>query len=115
MIDLRKGLRDLNIKIAYDDFGAGQNRLVELGNAAPDVMKFDMGLIRDIDKGPFERVKVLRSIVQVVLDLNVVPLAEGIETEAEAKVCLELGFQLAQGYYFGRPAPPSKFVVPVTV
>lgn len=112
MIDLRKGLRDLNIKIAYDDFGAGQNRLAELGNAAPDVMKFDMGLIRDIDKGPLERVKVLRSIVQVVLDLNVVPLAEGIETEEEAKVCLELGFQLAQGYHFGRPAPPSKFVVP---
>ncbi|MFN7875495.1 MAG: EAL domain-containing protein [Pirellula sp.] len=115
MIDLRKGLRDLNIKIAYDDFGAGQNRLVELGNAAPDVMKFDMGLIRDIDKGPYERVKILRSIVQVVLDLNVVPLAEGIETEAEANVCLELGFQLAQGYYFGRPAPPSKFIIPAPV
>jgi EAL domain-containing protein (putative c-di-GMP-specific phosphodiesterase class I) len=115
MIDLRKGLRDLNIKIAYDDFGAGQNRLVELGNAAPDVMKFDMGLIRDIDKGPFERVKLIRSIVQVVLDLNVVPLAEGIETEAEAKVCLELGFQLAQGYYFGRPSPPSKFIVPASI
>jgi EAL domain-containing protein (putative c-di-GMP-specific phosphodiesterase class I) len=110
MMELRKGLRDLNVKIAYDDFGAGQNRLAELGNAAPDVMKFDMGLIRDIDKGPIERVKVLRSIVQVVLDLNVIPLAEGIETEAEAAVCKELGFQLAQGYYFGRPAPPSKFL-----
>ncbi|XZE19671.1 EAL domain-containing protein [Pirellulaceae bacterium SH449] len=109
MIELRKGLRDLNVRIAYDDFGAGQNRLVELGNAAPDVMKFDMGLIRDIDKGPPERVKLLRSIVQVVLDLNVVPLAEGIESEAEAQVCLELGFQLAQGFYFGRPAPPNKF------
>jgi EAL domain-containing protein (putative c-di-GMP-specific phosphodiesterase class I) len=69
-----------------------------------------MGLIRDIDKAPLERIKVLRSLVQIVLDLGVKALAEGIETEAEAKVCAQLGFTLAQGYYFGRPSPPSKFV-----
>lgn len=109
MFELRKKLRDLDIQIAYDDFGAGQNRLAELCNAAPDVLKFDMGLIRDIDKAPPERIKVLGSLVQIVLDLGVVPLAEGIENEQEAAVCLQLGFQLAQGYYFGRPAPPSKF------
>ncbi len=110
MFELRSRLRDLNIQIAYDDFGAGQNRLAELCNAAPDVLKFDMGLIRDIDKAAPERIKVLGSLVRIVLDLGVVPLAEGIENEAEAKVCLELGFAMAQGYYFGRPAPPSKFV-----
>ena len=100
----------MNIQIAYDDFGAGQNRLAELCNAAPDVLKFDMGLIRDIDKAPPERIKVLGSLVRIVLDLGVKPLAEGIENEAEAKVCKELGFTMAQGYYFGRPAPPSKFL-----
>ncbi len=110
MFELRQALRDLDIRLAYDDFGAGQTRLSELGNAAPDVLKFDMGLIRDIDKGPMERIKVLRSLVEVVLELGVIPLAEGVETEAESEVCRELGFQLAQGYYFGRPAPPSKFI-----
>ena len=110
MFELRNRLRDLKIQIAYDDFGAGQNRLAELCNAAPDVLKFDMGLIRDIDKAPPERIKVLTSLVRIVLDLGVVPLAEGIENEAEAKVCQELGFTMAQGYYFGRPAPPSKFM-----
>ena len=110
MYELKSRLRDLDIQIAYDDFGAGQNRLAELCNAAPDVLKFDMGLIRDIDKAPPERIKVLGSLVRIVLDIGVVPLAEGIENEAEAKVCLELGFTMAQGYYFGRPAPPSKFV-----
>ncbi len=110
MYELKNRLRDLDIQIAYDDFGAGQNRLAELCNAAPDVLKFDMGLIRDIDKAPPERIKVLGSLVSIVLDLGVVPLAEGIENEAEAKVCLELGFTMAQGYYFGRPAPPSKFM-----
>jgi EAL domain-containing protein (putative c-di-GMP-specific phosphodiesterase class I) len=110
MYELRNQLRDLDIEIAYDDFGAGQNRLAELCNAAPDVLKFDMGLIRDIDKAPPERIKVLRSLVQIVLDLGVQPLAEGIENEKEAKVCSELGFTLAQGYHFGRPAPLSKYL-----
>lgn len=110
MFDLRKQLKDLDIQIAYDDFGAGQNRLAELCNAAPDVLKFDMGLIRDIDKAPPERIKVLSSLVRIVLDLGVTALAEGIENEEEAKVCQELGFTMAQGYYFGRPAPPNKFI-----
>ena len=110
MFSLKSQLRDLNIQIAYDDFGAGQNRLAELCNAAPDVLKFDMGLIRDIDKAPPERIKVLGSLVRIVLDLGVAALAEGIENEAEAEVCQELGFTMAQGYYFGRPAPPSKFM-----
>ena len=110
MFELKKRLKDLDIQIAYDDFGAGQNRLAELCNAAPDVLKFDMGLIRDIDKAPPERIKVLGSLVRIVLDLGVIALAEGIENEAEAKVCQELGFTMAQGYYFGRPAPPSKFI-----
>lgn len=111
MFELKSRLKDLNIQIAYDDFGAGQNRLAELCNAAPDVLKFDMGLIRDIDKASPERVKVLGSLVQIVLDLGVQPLAEGIENEREAEVCKALGFTLAQGYHFGRPAPPSKFFV----
>ena len=111
MFDLKSRLRDLNIQIAYDDFGAGQNRLAELCNASPDVLKFDMGLIRDIDKAPPERTKVLSSLVRIVIDLGVIALAEGIETEAEARVCQELGFAMAQGYYFGRPAPPRKFFV----
>ena len=110
MFELKARLKDLNIQIAYDDFGAGQNRLAELCNAAPDVLKFDMGLIRDIDKASPERIKVLGSLVQIVLDLGVQPLAEGIENENEAEVCKALGFTLAQGYHFGRPAPPSKFV-----
>jgi len=38
-----------------------------------------------------------------VLDLGSVPLAEGIETQAEAALCREMGFQLVQGYLTGRP------------
>jgi EAL domain-containing protein (putative c-di-GMP-specific phosphodiesterase class I) len=69
-----------------------------------------MGLIRDIDKASGDRVKMLRSLVKIVVELGVKALAEGIETVQEAEACIDIGFTLAQGYFYGRPAPPAKFV-----
>ncbi len=110
MRELRHQLRDLNIGLAYDDFGSGQTRLTELIEAPPDYLKFDMSLIRGIDSAPPERQKTLASLVRIVIDLGVNPLAEGIETPEEAEVCRNLGFQTAQGFHFGRPAPCQSFL-----
>lgn len=105
MNDLRSVLRDLDIGLAFDDFGAGQTRLVELIEVRPDYLKFDMGLIRDIHLAPAERQEMLATLVRMVNNLGVAPLAEGIETADEHATCLELGFKFAQGYHYGRPAP----------
>ncbi len=106
MQDLRTQLRELAVEVAYDDFGAGQNRLTELIESPPDVLKFDMRLIRDIDSASSERQRMLASFTKIILDLGVEPLAEGVETLAEAEVCRQMGMNLAQGYYYGRPAAP---------
>ena len=110
MRNLRARLKELNIGIAYDDFGAGQTRLSELTEAPPDYLKFDISLIRGIDQAPPERQRMLASLVQMVTELGVNPLAEGIETAAEADVCRNIGFQTAQGFHFGRPAPVRQFL-----
>jgi len=104
LAELRKRLKDLSIGLAYDDFGAGQSRLMELVDVPPDVLKFDMQLIHDLSHAPDERKNMVRSLVQIVRELSVVPLAEGVETGDEAAICREVGFELAQGYFFGRPA-----------
>jgi EAL domain-containing protein (putative c-di-GMP-specific phosphodiesterase class I) len=109
MRELRVQLRELNIGIAYDDFGAGQTRLSELIAAPPDYLKFDISLIRGIDQSPPERQKMLASLVSMVKDLGVNPLAEGVETPGEADVCRDMGFLTAQGYHFGRPAPVRQY------
>src|SRR5689334_16540999 len=54
---IRDVLRDLNISLAYDDFGAGQNRLKDLVDVPPDVLKFDMSMIRGIDTAAPERLR----------------------------------------------------------
>lgn len=109
MQDLRNELKDLNVGLAYDDFGAGQTRLSELIEAPPDFLKFDISLIRGIDSASPEHQRTLHSLVQVALDLGVNPLAEGVETPAEADTCRSMGFLSAQGYHFGRPAPLRKY------
>lgn len=101
---LRKQLKELSIGLAYDDFGAGQSRLMELADVPPDVLKFDMQLIHDLSRAPDERKNMVRSLVHIVRELAVVPLAEGVETGDEARICRDVGFELAQGYFFGRPA-----------
>ena len=105
---IRSRLSELDIQLAYDDFGAGQNRLAELCESPPDVLKFDMALIRGLDHAPQERKRMLGGLVAMVHDLGVRSLAEGIETEGEAYCCRDLGFELGQGFYYGRPAPPPR-------
>ncbi len=105
MLALRDSLCDLNMELAYDDFGCGQARLAEIMDTRPHYVKFDIGLIRGIDAADATRANTVRTLVKMVRDLNIKALAEGIETEAEAAACRDLGFELAQGYYFGRPAP----------
>lgn len=103
-IELKACLRELEIELAYDDFGAGQARLLELSEVAPDYLKFDIGLIRKIHLSN-QRQQLVASLLNVAHSLGIATLAEGIETPDELAVCTELGFTFAQGYLLGRPAP----------
>lgn len=102
MSETAKAIRDLGAELAYDDFGAGQARLVELVQVPPDYLKFDMCLIRNIDKADTQQRRMLKMLVDMANDIPTMTLAEGIETAAEAEVCRDLGFHLAQGYYYGK-------------
>jgi EAL domain-containing protein (putative c-di-GMP-specific phosphodiesterase class I) len=102
---LRTQLSGCGVGLAYDDFGAGQARLLELAEVPPHYLKFDMSFIRGIDAAPVSRQRLLTSLVSVARDLLVYTVAEGVETAEEADVCMRLGFTHAQGYFFGRPRP----------
>ncbi len=108
MRELRARLAELKIGLAFDDFGAGQARLVELVEVRPDYLKFDMRMIRDIDQST-QRQQMLASLVKMTSELGCLTLAEGIETLGEHDACQELGFKLAQGFLYGKPAPSHCF------
>lgn len=88
---------------AIDDFGAGWSGLNLLADYQPDIIKLDMELTRGIDSRPARRA-IVRGIVSVCRDLGILPIAEGVETEAEMRTLRDLGIARMQGYLFARPA-----------
>ena len=105
--DLRARMNELDIRIAYDDFGAGQARLMELAEVPPDYVKIDRALIQNIHDASPARQEMVRMVVRYARDRNIRTIAEGVSGQAEAAYCGELGFELMQGYHFGRPAALS--------
>jgi EAL domain-containing protein (putative c-di-GMP-specific phosphodiesterase class I) len=104
MSQLRGQLHEMGIGLAYDDFGAGQARLTELAEVPPDFIKLDKTLIRDIHVSN-ARQELVRALVRVSTDLGIKLIAEGVETSDEMDVCIDLGCQFGQGFFFGRPQP----------
>ncbi|HXY39314.1 MAG TPA: EAL domain-containing protein [Vicinamibacteria bacterium] len=102
---LRSRLAGLQIGLAYDDFGAGQARLLELAEAPPDYLKFDRRFVTRIESAPESRRRVLAALVAAARELKVTTVAEGVETAEEAAECRRAGFSHAQGFYYGRPGP----------
>lgn len=96
-------LREAGFRIAVDDLGAGYAGLTSFALLEPEFVKLDMSLIRDIEKSPTKR-KVVRSMINLSQDMGMLVVGEGIETELERDVLIELGCDLLQGYLFARPA-----------
>jgi len=102
-------LRRLGFRIAVDDLGEGYSGLNCFAQLEPDVVKVDMSLIRGIDTTPTKR-KMVHALASMCRELETPLVAEGVETESELKVLIELGADLFQGYFFAKPGLP--FPVP---
>ncbi len=100
-------LRAHGFRVAIDDLGAGYNGLNAFAQLSPDIVKFDMALCRDAVHGGV-RGRLVAAVAEVCRDLGILTVAEGIETERQAQVMTELGCDLLQGYYFGRPKRPTR-------
>ncbi len=98
-------LRKLGYRIAVDDLGEGYSGLNSFAQLEPDVVKLDMTLIRGIDTAPTKR-KMVHALASLCLELQTPLVAEGVETEAERNILVDLGADLFQGYLFARPGAP---------
>ena len=106
-------LNDVDIQLAFDDFGAGRTRLLELSEICPKYVKFDMELTRNIEVASPKRQEVVSMLATMVNNLGIQTLAEGVENGANHQTLVEMGFKLGQGYYYGRPSQITKYAAPV--
>ena len=103
MATIKREANALGFEIAYDDFGIGQSRLLELTDVPPDYLKLDIALTQGM-QGNKPRRDMVSAVLRVVGSLGTSVIAEGIECAEVAETCREIGCHLGQGYYFGRPA-----------
>jgi len=95
--------RGRGFAVALDDFGAGACGLNLLANVRPDIVKIDIGLVRDCDQDSTRRV-ILRAMLGVCRELGIGVVAEGVERPEELAVLRAAGLRYVQGFLFARPA-----------
>ena len=101
--DALQPLREHGLRLAIDDAGAGYASLHHIVQLAPDVIKIDMSLTRDVDTDAARRA-LATALIYFGEETGATILAEGIETIGELESLKALGIHQGQGYLLGKPA-----------
>ncbi|WP_372966495.1 EAL domain-containing protein [Marinobacter sp.] len=100
--------RDAGIQVAIDDFGVGYSALSYLRRFDIDILKIDQSFIRNMENEPND-LALSEAIVVMAHKLGLKVIAEGVETEAQRQMLLDIGCDYGQGYLFSRPLPAIEF------
>jgi EAL domain-containing protein (putative c-di-GMP-specific phosphodiesterase class I) len=103
-------LRALGVRIALDDFGTGHSSLGLLQTVPVDILKVDKSFVDRITEAGRHAV-IAEALIQVSRGLGLTAVAEGVETAEQAAALEQLGYQLLQGYHFGRPVADPDFAL----
>jgi diguanylate cyclase (GGDEF)-like protein len=99
-----RGLRRLGVQVAIDDFGTGYSSLARLDTLPADYLKLDATFTATVASSA-RRARLVRSVVALAEGLDLLVIAEGVETREQADLLRELGCPLAQGFLLHRPSP----------
>lgn len=99
--DVRKNIENSGFSVAIDDVGAGYSSLHTIAELKPVYLKYDMALVRDINKHTIKS-DLLESLIPFSKKINTIIIAEGIETKDEFEVLKEIGIEYGQGFFFGK-------------
>ncbi|WP_077622919.1 sensor domain-containing protein [Sediminibacillus massiliensis] len=102
IIPLLNAIKDLGVGLSIDDFGTGYSSLSVLNYLPIDTLKIDRSFVHHISSGKYGE-EVIKSIIDIGRNMDLVVVAEGIETEEHFNLLRKLKCPIGQGYYFGKP------------
>ena len=97
-------MANVGATIIIDDFGTGHASLSQLIDMSASVLKVDREFIDRIDSSERHR-KIVQMTIELAKSLDMQTIAEGVETQAQLNLLVDMGFTLFQGYLYGKPAP----------
>lgn len=101
-------LRKAGFTLEMDDFGSGYSSLNTLKDINVDVLKVDMGFIKETKNVKKSRI-ILASVIKMAKELNLLIITEGVETEEQVDNLTKLGCDVFQGYYFSKAIDVNEF------
>ncbi|MBR6916759.1 MAG: EAL domain-containing protein [Clostridia bacterium] len=101
-------LQTAGFLVEIDDFGKGQSSLSLLKDINADVLKIDMGFLRETENALRSQI-ILRSVISMARELGMQVITEGVETEKQLRSLTSMGCSRFQGYYFSRPVSVEEF------
>jgi EAL domain-containing protein (putative c-di-GMP-specific phosphodiesterase class I) len=105
-------LHELGVKLAIDDFGTGYSSLTYLRQFPIDALKVDRSFVAGVSEN-VKDATIVAAVVALAHALGIPAIAEGVETAAQPAQLSDLGCDFAQGYLWGRPQPPDRFIMSV--
>ncbi|NOV01735.1 EAL domain-containing protein [Paenibacillus planticolens] len=100
--DVLSQLKKLGVRVAMDDFGTGYSSLGFLKDFPIDKLKIDQSFIKGL-KHQEVNAAIVNTVITMAKNLNLLVVAEGLETEEELQVLRDCGCRFVQGYYFSKP------------
>lgn len=101
-------LQDVGFRVEIDDFGSGYSSLNMLKDISADVLKIDMGFLRE-SENEVKGQDILESIITLAGKIGMDVITEGVETKKQLDMLTMMGCHEFQGYYFSKPVPVSEF------
>lgn len=108
MIDIMNHLKDFGFNISIDDFGRAYSSLNTLKNLPADILKLDKAFFTESSDNQRGK-KIITSMLNMAKDLDLITVAEGVETKEQVDFLKGLGCDIAQGFYYAKPMNVIEF------
>ena len=102
-------LREYGISFSMDDFGTGYSNLARISSLPVEIFKMDKSIIQSAFESETSYM-VMINLVKIIKTMNKAIVAEGVETEEQAKQIIRMGCDYIQGFFYARPMPKDRFI-----
>ena len=107
-IEILDKLKNKGFEIEIDDFGSGFSSLNMLKDIHADVVKIDMGFLKETENGERSRI-ILANTINLIKELGMHSITEGVENKSQVDMLTKMGCDMFQGYYYSKPISVKEF------